>query len=215
MKKAVLFDMDGILYDSERFYMDNTITVMRSLGYKGPEEALYRVVGTTSSGTWKILCDLLDREYTGRQIEQAWISNLQKHPLDYEAAMFRDIPESLRRLKEHGLKTACCSSSSVRVIHDSLEKMGIDACFDYVISSEEIEHPKPDPMIYLLAAEKLGVKPEDCAVYEDSALGIESGKRAGMLVIARKDDRFHQDQTRADKLVSCAEQMTDYILGEG
>jgi beta-phosphoglucomutase-like phosphatase (HAD superfamily) len=60
MIKAVLFDMDGILYDSERFYMDITVRVMRSLGYTGPEESLYAVVGTTAKGTWKILYDLLE-----------------------------------------------------------------------------------------------------------------------------------------------------------
>ena len=214
MKKAVLFDMDGILYDSERFYMSNTITVMRALGYTGPEEALYRVIGTTSSGTWKILYDLLDGEYTGKQIEQAWISHLKEHPLNYKKAMFPDIPESLQRLQEHGIRMACCSSSSINVIKDSLERMGITSYFDYVVSSEELERPKPDPMIYLLAAEKLEADPADCIVYEDSTLGIESGKRAGMMVIARRDERFKQDQSRADKFVECATQLTDYILGE-
>lgn len=214
MKTAVLFDMDGILYDSERFYMNNTITVMRALGYTGPEEALYQVIGTTSSGTWKILYDLLDGEYSGKQIEQAWISHLKEHPIDYKKAMFPDIPDSLQRLQEHGIRMACCSSSSVRVIKDSLERMEITSFFDYVVSSEELERPKPDPMIYLLAAEKLGADPDDCAVYEDSTLGIESGKRAGMMVIARRDERFKQDQSRADKLVECAAQLTDYILGE-
>lgn len=214
MKKAVLFDMDGILYDSERFYMDITVTVMRSLGYTGPEEALYEVVGTTAEGTWKILYDLLDGSYTGRQIERAWTDYLRAHPLDYKAVMFRDIPASLERLKEKGIRMACCSSSAPSVIRKSLKAMGITDYFDYSVSSEEVEFPKPDPMIYLLAAKKLGVQPEDCAVYEDSEPGIEAGLRAGMLVVARKDERFNQNQQKAHKLVLCAGEMTDFILGE-
>lgn len=214
MIKAVLFDMDGILYDSERFYMDITVRVMRSLGYTGPEESLYAVVGTTAKGTWKILYDLLEGEYSGRTIERKWIEYLRGHPLNYAEAMFPDIPETLKRLQDAGIRMACCSSSTPSVIQDSLKQMQILSYFTYVVSSEEIERAKPDPMIYLLAAEKLDVKPEECAVYEDSALGIEAGKRAGMLVIARKDDRFLQNQDGADRIVTSAAQMADYILKE-
>ncbi len=214
MIKAVLFDMDGILYDSERFYMDITVQVMRSLGYTGPEEALYAVVGTTAEGTWKILYDLLEGEYPGRKIEQTWIEYLRRHPLNYAEAMFPDIPDTLRRLQEAGIRMACCSSNTPSVIHESLKQMQIEPYFSYVVSSEQLERAKPDPMIYLLAAEKLGAKPEECAVYEDSALGIESGRRAGMTVIARRDGRFLQNQEGADKIVTNATEMADCILKE-
>ncbi|MBQ9327314.1 MAG: HAD family phosphatase [Solobacterium sp.] len=214
MKRAVLFDMDGILYDSERFYMDVTLGVMRSLGYTGPEERLHAVVGATGEGTWKILYDLLEGNVTRRDIEQAWIAANRANPLDCKAVMFADIPDTLRRLRAHGLKTACCSSSPVSVIEKSLEEMEIREYFDYTVSSEELPRPKPDPMIYLLAAETLGLKPEECAVYEDSRMGIEAGKRAGMTVIARRDTRFSQDQSRADKLVMTSAEMADYVLEE-
>ena len=69
-------------------------------------------------------------------------------------------------------------------------------------------------MIYLNAAEALGISPSECVVYEDSQPGILSGKRAGMTVIARKDDRFHQDQSGADRMVMNAAEMADYILEE-
>ena len=214
MKKAVLFDMDGILYDSEAFYMNNTVRVMRDLGYKGPKERLYAVVGTTAEGTWKILYDLLEGNYTGREIERAWIAYNREHPLDFKAVMFKDIPQALARLKRHGFEMACCSSNTPAVIHKSLEVMGIQEYFSYVVSSEEIERPKPDPMIYLLAAEKVGANPARCYVYEDSAPGIEAGRRAGMTVIARKDTRFDQDQSRADKIVMNASQMAEFVIGE-
>lgn len=216
MTKAVLFDMDGILYDSEGFYMKTTSAVMRRLGYKGPEERLYDVIGATSEKTWKILYDLLDGEYSGREIERAWIAHYRENPLNYREAMFADIPDTLKRLKRHGFAMACCSSSSRRVIEDSLEAMEIRGFFSYVVSGEDIEQAKPDPMIYLLAAEEVGAKPEDCYVYEDSAMGIEAGVRAGMTVIARKDDRFFQDQSRAHRIVMNAAQMAEAVIaGEG
>lgn len=214
MKKAVLFDMDGILYDSEGFYMDITISVMRELGYTGPEEPIMAVVGTTADGTWKILYDLLDGAYTGNEIRQRWIEKNRANPLNYRSVMFPDIPETLERLKNAGIKMACCSSNSPHVIEASLSAMGIRDCFTCVISSENLERPKPDPLIYLTAAETLGVTPTECAVYEDSAPGILAGVRAGMTVIARKDERFRQDQSAAHKIVMNAAEMADYILEE-
>ena len=214
MKKAVLFDMDGILYDSEGFYMDITIQVMRELGYTGPEEPIMAVVGTTADGTWQILYNLLDGAWTRNQIRQRWIEKLRSHPLDYRSAMFPDIPETLERLNQAGIRMACCSSNSPTVIQSSLDAMGIREYFPCVISAETLERPKPDPMIYLRAAAELCAEPEECAVYEDSAPGILAGKRAGMTVIARKDDRFRQDQSGAHKIVMNAAQMADYILEE-
>lgn len=214
MKKAVLFDMDGILYDSEGFYMDVTVGVMRELGYTGPEEPIWEVVGTTADGTWKILYDLLEGAYTGNEIRQRWVAKVKEHPLDYRAVMFEDIPGTLRRLKEAGIRMACCSSNSPHVIEASLEAMDIAGCFDYVISAEDLPRPKPDPLVYLTAAEQMGLKPEECAVYEDSAPGILAGRRAGMTVVARRDGRFKQDQSNAHKLVNSAAEMADYILEE-
>jgi HAD superfamily hydrolase (TIGR01509 family) len=211
MGKAVLFDMDGILYDSELQYARITEQVMRDLGYKGPSEALYAVIGTTSERTWQILYDLLEGEKSGHEIEQAWKEYARTHPIDYRAIMFEDIPDALKTLRENGYRMACCSSSSVQVIADSLSAMGIRDYFDCVISADEIENPKPAPDIYLLAAERLGVKPQDCVVYEDSRIGIEAGRAAGMKVIARKETRFRQNQSGCHCLVNNAAEMCSVV----
>jgi HAD superfamily hydrolase (TIGR01509 family) len=207
MEKAVLFDMDGILYDSELQYARVTEQVMRNLGYTGPSEALYDTIGCTADGTWQILYDLLDGNCSRHEIEMAWKEYNQSHPIDYRAIMFDDIPETLRTLKENGFRMACCSSSSKRVILDSLRDMGIENYFDVVISGEEIDHPKPEPDIYLLAARQLNTLPENCVVYEDSRIGIEAGRRAGMKVIGRRDTRFNQNQSAAHCLVENAGEM--------
>ena len=215
MAKAVLFDMDGILYDSEIQYAKVTERVMRSLGYTGPSEPLYETVGKTSEGTWQLLFDLLDGNYSRREIEQAWIKDSCEHPIDYHAIMFEDIPAALRTLKENGFLLACCSSSSKALIEKSLKDMGIAEYFSFSVSAEEIENPKPAPDIYLLAAEKLGVRAEECWVYEDSKIGIEAGRRAGMKVIARREERFHQNQMESDYIVNNASEMCRLVCGKG
>lgn len=216
MAKAVLFDMDGILYDSEIQYAKVTERVMRRLGYTGPSEVLYEAVGKTSDGTWQLLYDLLDGNWSRREIEQAWIQENNAHPIDYRSIMFNDIPLALKTLKENGFLLACCSSSKRSVIQKSLEDMGIAEYFSLSVSAEEIENPKPAPDIYLYAAKRLKVPYENCWVYEDSQIGIEAGKRAGMKVIARKEDRFYQNQTGSDYIVKNAAEMCRLVLsGKG
>ena len=214
MANAVLFDMDGILYDSEVQYAKVTERVMRSLGYTGPSESLYETIGKTSDGTWQLLFDLLEGNWSRREIETAWVKDNLAHPIDYRAIMFEDIPETLKTLKENGFLMACCSSSKKEVIAQSLDAMGIAEYFGFTVSADEIEHPKPAPDIYLLAARKLGAPPENCWVYEDSQIGIEAGKRAGMKVIARREDRFRQNQSGSDYIVSNAAGMCRLVINE-
>ncbi len=204
MKKfeAVLFDMDGILYDSEAYYMNGVIEVMKSLGYTGDEKALHATVGTTFEQTFQIYYDLLEGKYSMQEIIEVNKAYFSSHEMDYKGMMFPGVKEVLQLLKQDGRKIACCSSSPLETIQVSLEEMGIASLFDFVESGECIEHAKPYPDIYLKAAESFGIAIENCVVYEDSKLGIEAGKRAGAFVIARRDDRFSQDQSGADVIVN-------------
>ncbi|MCH4207465.1 MAG: HAD family phosphatase [Solobacterium sp.] len=215
MIKAVLFDMDGILYDSEAWYMKGTVAQMRAYGYTGPQEKIYAVIGTTMAGTFDILYDLLDHKISKEQLAA---DNdryfLVDHPLNYRSIMFEGVPEQLNRLKSHGLKLACCSSSPEKTILDSLDAMGIRSCFDFVESGENVPQAKPAPDIYLLAMKALGCTSEECIVYEDSKAGIEAGIRAGCYTIAREDKRFNQDQSEASLIVRDIQGMADAVLKE-
>jgi HAD superfamily hydrolase (TIGR01509 family) len=210
--RAVLFDMDGILYDSEYWYMQGTLKQMASYGYRGPAEKVYQIIGTTMDGTYDILYGLLDGKISKQQLAA---DNdryfLVDHPIDYRQIMFPGVPEEVKKLQDSGRKLAVCSSSPRATVDDSLKAMGIAQYFDYVESGEEIEHPKPDPDTYLRAAEALGVPARNCVVYEDSRMGIEAGKRAGMYTVAREDRRFGQDQSRADKIVKDIQELTAWI----
>ena len=215
MVKAVLFDMDGILYDSEYYYMNGTIDQMHRWGYTGDDRKIYAILGTTMEDTYQIMYDLLGGKVP---IEKLAEGNeryfLIEHPLDYKKIMFPGIPEALRELKEMGLKTAVCSSSPYQTITDSLDAMGIRELFDFIESGERVPHAKPAGDIYLMAAEALNTKTEDCLVYEDSCLGIQAGKNAGIFTAARKDDRFFQDQSAADLMVSDIQELVSWIRKE-
>lgn len=215
MIKAVLFDMDGILYDSEGFYMQGTYNVMKSFGYKDDIKNLNCVVGTTCEGTYALMAKLLNNGTTVEQIEKANVAYYVKNPLPYKEIMFEGIPSVLEDLSKRGYKMACCSSSPEQCILDSLDAMGIRQYFDFVESGDNIDHPKPAGDIYEMAAKALGVTSDECIVYEDSRMGIEAGHNANMKVIARRDDRFGQDQSEADFIVNDVYEMKQIVLQEG
>ena len=96
----------------------------------------------------------------------------------------------------------------------SLEEMGILRYFDFIESGENCKRSKPYPDIYLLAQEALQVRKEECLVYEDSQAGIQAGISAGIRTVARIDDRFYQDQSKADILVKDIHELTELIRKE-
>ncbi|MBP3890613.1 MAG: HAD family phosphatase [Solobacterium sp.] len=212
MIKGILFDMDGILFDSEVFYHDGNYEVLKRLGYEGPKDALLEGIGGTMDMIMTLHERLLNHRYTKEEIlAESDKYFLEEHPIPYKEYMFKDIPETLMELKKRGYLLACCSSSPKTTIQEGLTEMGILEYFDYLVSSEDLPHPKPSPDVYLEAAKVLGLKAEECVVYEDSDMGIESGKRAGMLVIAREDKRFHQTQEKADVKIQHAKEMLAYL----
>lgn len=215
MIKAVLFDMDGILYDSECFYLEGTIDQLRSLGYEGPDEAVYATIGLDMERNYDLLEKLLDYRVSREEIirhNEEYFNVL--HPLDYKAIMFEGIPEELRNLRKMGIKTAVCSASPLSIIENSLKAMEIRDLFDFVETGENVKHPKPAGDIYVLAAEELGIDRKECLVYEDSRLGIEAGRNAGIFTVAREDNRFHQDQSKADLIVKDIHELTEWIRKE-
>lgn len=215
MIKAVLFDMDGILYDSEYYYMEGTIEQLKRFGYTGPLEAIYPVIGRTMDGTYEFLWNLLDRKYPIEDIKR---SNERyftvEKPIHYKEIMFPGIKEALKELNEMGIQCAVCSSNTRDIVLDSLKEMEIDTYFSCVLCEEDVNQLKPDPEIYITGSKRLAVDPKECIVYEDSTMGIEAGKRAGIFTVARKDDRFLQDQSNADKIVEDINELMEYIRKE-
>lgn len=212
MIKAVLFDMDGILFDSEKYYMQGTIKQMRLWGYKGPKKEIYRLIGTSIGETIDMLYSLLNGKKSRSEIERDNLRYfLVKKPIKPSAIIFPDVKNSLKRLKKLGIKMAVCSSSPWQTVILSLRDMGIRKYFDYIESGENLAHFKPAPDIYLAALEALGVRKDEAIVYEDSKIGIEAGKRAGILTFAREDKRYYQDQSEADYMVKNMKMLVDWL----
>lgn len=181
MLRAVIFDMDGVLLDSESYHYQAIHELMASRGYAYSVRLLHKYCGVPETEIWPHLME--DVGMTGEEPKQL----MEEHWIRYRRLLeqnglpeFPGTKEFLKKLKERGYRTAVASASSEQVIGDYLEKLGIQGCFDAVTSAQECRHGKPEPDVFLLTAEKLAVKPEECMVIEDSVKGMIAARRAGM-----------------------------------
>ena len=212
MIKAILFDMDGVLIDSEYYYHFGTYTWMKRLGFKGDHKELNKLIGTTMATTYDMLYEMFDGKYSKEklaEINEKYFN--EENPLDCKKIMFANVKECLVSFKQMGIKMALCSSSPMKIIMNNLQQMDIEHLFDCIVSGDDFVRSKPDPMIYLYAMDKLHVNSDECIVYEDSTIGIAAGKASKAFCIARKDDRFGQDQSQADMLVNDINELLDYV----
>ena len=214
MKKAILFDMDGILLDSELYYREGTIEWLTQAGFKGDFKILDTLIGLNMKQTYELLRKFLDNRYTIEEVIKLNETYFTTHPIDFNRYMFAGVKEILTKAKQEGYKLAVCSSSTKPMILANLQGMEIIDFFDVILSSDEFEIPKPNPEIYLHAMEKLNLKAKDCVIYEDSKIGIEAAKASGCLTVARIDNRFGQDQSEADILVKDIYEFYQVIKGK-
>ena len=208
--KAVIFDMDGVLIDSESFYMKNNRSFLEKHGKTVTEEDLYRVVGTPVATTNKMLHSYLSDEYSLEEVVELAHQHWQTVSVDYKDIMNEGVKEVLAWLKSKDYLLAIASSSGISHINKVAKQCGIASYFDVLLTGDMFEKSKPDPEIYLTAAKMLNVDVNQCIVIEDSVYGIEAGKRAGMEVIALKEP-FGHDQSLADIRVDSLLEIIDYI----
>lgn len=194
MKIAALFDLDGVLIDSESIY-----TVfwnrMNELFPTGIDNFAYVIKGTT-------LPQILDRYFPDPEVQAELRVYLKKQEAEMVYRIFPGVERFLRALKEKGIPTAIVTSSNdakMKVLFDSLP--GFRDYFDVVVTDTDVTRSKPDPQGYMLAAERLGVPSEHCVVFEDSRAGLEAGRRAGGKVVAVATTLTHEDIAGCGDLV--------------
>lgn len=209
--KAVIFDMDGVIVDTEPYNMRRVYEYVHSLRPEARIEDMYQNAGRVKEDVWTRIASIIGKgkgwEETRADYEKNWKPN---HPfaIPYKEIFRKDTITILKWARECGMNTAVASSTAYEKVKEILTEVEVTPYLDLIISGEFFEKSKPDPAIYLKTAELLGVKPEECIAIEDSTAGITAAKCAGMTVIALKDERFGFDRSLADDVI---ETLGDFI----
>lgn len=184
--QAVIFDMDGTLIDTERVSQAAWRHAARDFGITIPEKILHAFVGCSIPNAMKMIdvafgdpaltVKLFDRRH--EIFDANWEDELALKP---------GAAEAIAAARERGLAVALATSSARDRAITSMEHFGLMDAFEATVFDEDIEHHKPAPDVYLVAAEHLGVEPVRCIAVEDSFNGVRAGAAAGMRVIMVPD----------------------------
>lgn len=198
---AIVFDMDGVIFDSERLVLSCWEKVAEKYRFEGMHEVFMPCIGTNSVKTKEIVLDHYGRDfpYDKFSIE---VSALFHDIADSGGlALKKGIRELLDYLKEEGIPTAVASSTRLEVVTKQLKQAGLYDYFKVVTGGDQLKRSKPEPDIYLLTCEKMGVSPANAYAIEDSYNGIRSSYGAGMMPVMVPDMLPPTDEMREKSVI--------------
>ncbi len=210
--EAVLFDMDGVLVDSEVYIRQAGIEMFREKGYEVSAEDFMPFTGM---GENRYLGGVAEKHNIPFQLEKdkartyEIYAGLVKGKLDALDGVFSFI----EKCQEQGLKLAIASSADLVKVHINLEEMGINkGTFQAIVTGLDIEHKKPAPDIFLKAAEMVGADPIRCLVVEDAISGVAAGKAAGAKVLGLTTSFSPEELSGADWITDTLATAGDEVI---
>ncbi|RNL83756.1 beta-phosphoglucomutase [Sinomicrobium pectinilyticum] len=193
--KGFIFDLDGVIVDTARYHFLAWKKLAEELGVDFTVEDNERLKGVSRARSLEIILELGDIRATEAE-KQVWMRQKNDDYLEYVSRMDQKevlpgVLSTLRFLKENKGKIALGSASkNARLI---LEKTNILPLFDAVVDGNDVSKAKPDPEVFALAAQQIGVNAADCVVFEDSVAGIQAANAAGMASIGIGDAGILQE----------------------
>ena len=194
MVKAVIFDWDGTLADTKKAVVQSFQKVLGEAGCRVSDEFIERRMGI---GTKKTIIEAFGE--CRMRLDVSTLEKLAKEKIRIQAeltdivTLLEGATELLEALQGK-TKIALATMSSRKVVEKLLPEKKIESYFDVVVTADEIDKPKPDPEVFLVSAAKLGVKPEDCVVVEDSIFGVKAAKAAEMKCIAVSSGVYSREE---------------------
>ena len=186
--KAVLFDMDGLMVDTESLSTEAFINSAKAQGYNMTKEETLKVLGFTKANIYQFWIDYFQgTNVDGKKLVDDHYEYIENVLYTVGPEKMPYVEELLKYLRENNYKIAVASSSDTAYSKNNLEKTKLEKYIDEIASGAEVENGKPAPDVFLLAAKRLGVDPKDCLILEDSKAGIKAGKASGAMVFMVPD----------------------------
>ena len=199
--KAVIFDMDGVIVESEYRNYKAKIKVLEPYGVTFDYDYYSQFPGNSNIVVWQKIIDDFSLQVTAEEMHKVDLT-VRDTLIKQEGHIAIDGAIDLIKRLSKKYVLALASGSPEHIILDTVKHFEIENYFKFIISGETIENCKPAPDIFLITAEKIGIKPENCAVIEDSHNGVLAAKKAGMYCIAYENPNSgQQDLSLADVIV--------------
>jgi HAD superfamily hydrolase (TIGR01509 family) len=210
MKKAVIFDMDGLMIDSERVTYNEYVKKLHMLGHDDFTEDVYiNCLGKNKQGICQVFFDHYGDDFPMVEVwddVHVWIDESLRQYVPKK----KGLDNLLKYLKDNNYKTIVATSSSRNRVDEILKNAGITKYFDDSICGDEVTHGKPNPEIFLTACEKLGVSVDEAVVLEDSEAGILAGYSGNIDVICVPDMKYPLEEF-ASKTSAIVDSLDDVI----
>lgn len=197
MIKAVIFDVDGTLLDTERIYVHAWKEAGKSMGYDIPDSVMLRTRAVNKVDAKKIFAEALGENFSYETVHKIRTKIAEDIIHSRNDLLRPGVLPTLEYLRKRQLPIAVASSTKLDKTEDHLQHTGLLANFQVVVGGDMVQKSKPNPDIFLLAASMLGVPPENCLVVEDTPAGIEAAHAAGMCPVLIPDYVTPNEQTKA------------------
>ena len=194
--KGILFDMDGVILDTEKLYTRFWRAAAESYGYTMTQEMALGMRSQSREEGERRLKTYFGESVDYQKVRSKRIELMTEYVNQNGIESKEGIQELLTFLKESGFKIAVATSSPLERTKEYLTQVDLVDSFDELVSGHMVEHGKPAPDIYLYAAQKLGLKPEECLVLEDSPSGLLAAYRAGCIPVMVPDQDQPDEITR-------------------
>ncbi len=186
-KKAVIFDMDGIIFDSERLILDCWEKVGEKYQFSGIREVCIDCIGTNSVKTREIISSYYGESFPYDEYRKEVTGLFREYVQTKGMPVKKGVRELLQYLQAEKIPIGLASSTRLAVVEEELRQAGLYDYFQVVMGGDQLKRSKPEPDIYLLTCEKMGILPEYAYAIEDSYNGIRSAYSAGMMPIMVPD----------------------------
>ena len=214
--KLVIFDMDGLMIDSERVTYNEYVKKLEQLGHYDFTEELYRnCLGKNKQGICQVFIDHYGEDFPMKEVwddVHVWIDESLRQYVPKK----KGLVELLEYLKANNYKTIVATSSGRARVDEILKNADLTKYFDDTICGDEVTHGKPHPEIFLTACQKLDVKPEEALVLEDSEAGILAAYDGRIDVICVPDMKYPEPQfvEKVTKIVDSLDEVIDYLKAQ-
>ena len=205
---AVIFDMDGVLIDTEKHYNAAWCQAATEAGFPFTREHALLLRSCEAKGGEKLMQGIFGPSFDYYAIRERRRELVRERLAQYGLEKKPGVEETLRFLRAKGIKTAVATATALDITKSHLTTIGVCDLFDSIVSAKNVAHGKPEPDVYLYACEQIGERPQDCMAVEDSPNGIMAAYRAGLRTVM-VPDLTQPDEELTKYLYACVNSLSD------